>query len=368
MPIRRNPEDLTTQPGKIFFDMIREYSDGTLGNVGRLYRARVEGVDPVGGAFAQNPPNPARSVRARVYSSGMDASTPEEALGIFYPLFPNVVAQQGEHVVVMFEDEQRTSGFWLNVVPAFSADQNYSNPDFRQQSSRDSSYVFESEPRVQSTINLDLEYGGGTLSTTGRQEMVDLAESSSENPWENERVLAVGDSQMAGPFGAKLGDVLRNQKSIATYQREGRVSWGVISWLNNRKNSTSPVMPSLRDLISQHSPTVLIISLGGNDAGGAGGRRDYQDKVRELLSQASGVEKIIWSGPPTVVGRSAPRQTSRQMVARKIQEVLGDRFVDVSSVTNTSVGRDAAGLHFAPSSPAITPWVDLVVRKGHEIF
>lgn len=127
-------------------------------------------------------------------------------------------------------------------------------------------------------------------------------------------------------------------------------------------------MPSLRDLIERYSPTILVISLGGNDAGGAGGRRDYQDKVRELLAQASGVEKIIWSGPPTVVGRSAPRQTSRQMVARKIQEVVGNRFVDVSGVTNTSVGRDAAGLHFTPTSPAIVPWVDLVIRKGHEIF
>lgn len=368
MPVRRHPDQFS-RPGRLFFDLIKEYSEGSLTDNHQFYRARVEGVDSVGGQFAQNPANPPRSIRARIYTSGLDASIPEEALAIFYPMFPNVTAQQGEHVLVMFEDEQKTSGYWLNVVPSFSVDPNYSNPDFRTTQRTDSSYVFEQDPQVQSTIDLDLEYGGGTLSTTGRQEMVDLAESQVNNPWENKKVLVIGDSQVAGPWGLKLRDLLRNQNSALSVVLEGRTGWGVYSWLQNRLRSDSEIKTSLRDLIQQNSPDILIISLGGNDGSSGFARRgNYQDKIRELLEQAQAVQKIIWSGPPTSVGPAADRQAGREVAARKIQEVVGNKFLNVFGVTNTTNGRRPDGVHFLPSSTALTPWAELVVRKGREIF
>lgn len=366
---RRSPEELAS-PGSVFFQMIQDYTNGNLGSSFRLYRARVEGFDSVGGQFCSSPPNPPRSIRARIYSLGLDSATPESALGVFYPIFPSVTAQQGEHVIVFFEDDQLTSGYWLNTIPGFS-DVNYSNPDFRLSSRRDSSYVFEQDPVARSTINLDLEYGGASVSTQGRQEIVDLAESESSerNPWAGKRVLLIGDSQVAGPWGSRLGEILRSQNQVSFFHKEGRVSWGVLSWLNGRLNSESQMMPRLPDLIRQHSPDVLIISLGGNDgSSGLARRQDYVDKVRELFDQASVVPSVIWSGPPTAVGNATSRQAGRLLAAQKIESVVGNRFVNVFAVTNTANGRRQDGVHFNATSNALTPWADLVIRKGIEIL
>jgi lysophospholipase L1-like esterase len=352
--------------------MIQEYANGNLGSSFRLYRARVEGFDAVGGKFAQDPPNPPRSIRARVYTQGMDAALPEIALSIFYPIFPSVTAQQGEHVLVFFEDERRTSGYWLNTIPAFSSDINYSNPDFRLTNNRrDSSYVFEQDPVVRSTINLDLEYGGASIATQGRQEMVDLAESQTtdRNPWAGKRVLLIGDSQVAGPWGAKLGEILRNENQTSYFHRDGRTGWGVISWINGRLNASSQRQSLLSEVITQHTPDVLVISLGGND--GSSGRArasDYSDKIRELLAQASGVPNIIWSGPPTAVGRGSSKQAGRLLASQKIESVVGNRFVNVFAITNTENGRSPDGVHFTSRSTALEPWAQAVVAKGVEIL
>ena len=369
MPQRRNADEaLNTE--RVFFDMIRDYSDGNLGNKSIFLRARVEGVDVNGGTFQTDPPCPPRSIRARVYSSGMDSFIPEEALPIYYPMLPNISVQPGEHVLVVFEDEQKTSGFWINKVPAFETDQNYANPDFRLTTRRDSSYVFEQDPQVRSTIRAD-EYGGLTTSTQGRQQMIDETEAQERaNPWLGERVLIIGDSQVAGAPGAKMAEKIRNEQASFVH-REGRVGWGVYSWLNNRLRPGDPASASLRELIATHSPTIVIISLGGNDGSGdnpRAGRADYRDKVRELLGQSSSVSKIIWSGPPTSVGAGSRNQSGRELVASKIREVVGNKFLNVFGVTNTSIGRSADGNHFAASSPALEPWANLIVRKGYEIF
>lgn len=367
---RRNPDELLNTE-RIFFDMIREYADGHLGNSQHYYRARVEMIDPVGGKIEAEPANPPRSIRARVYTSGLDAATPHQALPVFYPLLPNINVQTGEHVIVVFEDRQKTFGYWINVVPAFSTDGNYGNPDFRQRGRADSSYTFEQDQRVQSTINLGTEYGGSTVRTQGRQDMVDLAESNTlENKWSGKRVLLIGDSQVAGPFGVKLSEELRTNQSVAYLYRDGRVSWGVISWLNGRLTRESPTMPQLSELISQHTPNVVIISLGGNDGSSGRARRpDYSDKVRELLNQVPENVKIIWSGPPTAVGSATSRQPARIIAARKIEQVVGaEKFLDVFGITNTTNGRRADGVHFNSDSPALQPWAEAVVRRGTEIL
>ncbi len=365
MTQRRNDGYLNTE--RIFFDMIRDYSTGELSNKTVFFRALVEGVDVQGGVFQTDPPCPPRSIRARVYTSGMDSFIPEDALPIYYPLFPNVSVAPGEHVLVMFEDEQRSSGFWLNTVPAFGADQNYSNPDFRMTTRTNSSYVFEQDPQVQSTIRAD-EYGGVTTSTQGRQEMIDEAETQqSVNPWQGKRVLIIGDSQIAGPPGIVIASKVRDAGGIVVH-REGRESWGVRSWLDNRLRPRDPERVSLRQLVSQHNPDILIISLGGNDHSSSG-RNDYAQKVRDLMSQASTVSKILWSGPPTTVNRiGSAIQPGRETAARKIQEVVGNKFLNVFGVTNTTVGRDSAGLHFSSNSPALQPWADLIIEKGRQIF
>lgn len=363
----RRTDDELLSTHKIFYRMVREYADGHLGNQQHYFRARVEASDPVGGQLEATPPNPPRSVRARVYTAGLDATTPREALVVFYPL-GNGCPSPGEHVIIVFEDQQKTSGYWLAIAPAFH-DQNYANPDFRQARNNDASYAFEGDPQISSMVNPDLEYGGTTTETQGRQEMVDMVESQGENnPWQGKRVLLLGDSQVAGPFGAKLGEVLRGTHGVSYFAREGRVGWGVISWLNRKLRRDSPVMLSIQDVIQQHSPDILIVSLGGNDgSSGAARRADYLAKVQELFQAISGVSMIIWSGPPSAVAPNSNKQPGRELAARKIEQVVSDKFVNVFAVTQTSEGRSRDGIHFTPSSPALEPWADEVIRKGYRL-
>lgn len=369
----RGRDDDPLNSERIFFQMIRDYSDGLLGNQQHYLRARVEAFDPIGGQLEANPPNPPKSVRARVYSAGLDATTPREALVVFYPLFPPQAAgsvQPGEHVVVVFEDTQKTSGFWLSTVPSFH-DGNYANPDFRTQRTSDSSYSFEGDQKVQSSVLPDLEYGGTTTQTEGRQEMVDLAESNTEsNPWRGKRVLLIGDSQVAGPFGTKLGELLRGSHEVSYFAKEGRVSWGVLSYLNQRLTASSPIKESIEELLSRHSPDIVVISLGGNDgSSGRASRADYVSKVRELYNIVNQDGRlVIWSGPPTAVGNGARLQPGREVAGRKIREVVQDCYVDVFSITNVTAGRDRMGVHFVASSPTLEPWANEVIQKGYRLF
>lgn len=361
-------EDELLHTYKIFYRMIKDYADGKLGNGQHYYRARVEASDPVGGQLESTPPNPPNSVRARVYTAGLDATTPREALVVFYPLGVGCPSP-GEHVIVVFEDQQMTSGYWLAVVPAFY-DKNYSNPDMRTKNRNNASYAFEGDPQVSSTINKDLEYGGSITKTEGRQELVDVAESGAqENRWRGKRVLLIGDSQVAGPWGTKLGEILRGQHEVSYFAKDGRVGWGVISWLNGQLTPTSPRLQSIQEVIERHNPAIVVVSLGGNDgSSGRAQRSDYTEKVREMYQIVSSrVPLVIWSGPPTAVGRNANKQPGRQIAARKIQEVVGNKFVDVSSITNTTQGRSPDGIHFTNSSPVLDPWAEAVIRKGYEL-
>jgi lysophospholipase L1-like esterase len=364
----RRTDDEILNVERIFFRMIKDYSSGHLGNKQHYLRGRVEASDPVGGQLEANPPNPPRSVRARVYTAGLDATTPREALVVFYPLgtgCPN----PGEHVVVVFEDPQMTSGYWLGTVQAFH-DQNYANPDFRIQNNSDSSYAFEGDVRTESQTVPELEYGGTSSQTQGRQDMIDSFESQGEqNPWQGKRVLLMGDSQVAGPFGAKLGEILRGSHGVAYFAREGRVGWGVKSWLNGKLSPSSPSMPSIQDVINQHRPDIVVISLGGNDGSNGVARRvDYELKVRELYNIVNqSVNFIIWSGPPSAVGTSTSKQPGREIAARKIQQVVADKFVNVFSLTQTTEGRARDGIHFTNSSPSLAPWAEEVIQKGYRL-
>lgn len=372
--MRRNHEDLRN-PQNIFFRLISEYADGTLVSQNRWLRARVEAIDPIGGQLETSPRNPPNSIRARVYSSGLDATTPVQALPVFYPMLPphiSIPLQPGEHVMVMFEDEARTSGFWICQVPSFNDSLNYSNPDFRSSgSAANASHVFEGDNPPTSSIIPESEYGGTTVNTTGRQSMVDESEADNteRNPFSGKRVLLFGDSQVAGPWGTKLGELLRGTHGASYFAKEGRVSWGVISWLNRKLTSDSPLMPSIEDLINQHRPDIIIISLGGNDGSSGRARRaDYESKVQELFQKCtSRASVVIWSGPPTAVGAATSRQAGRAVAAQKINTVVGNVFVDVFAVTNTTNGRRPDGVHFNASSTALEPWANLVIRKGYSL-
>ena len=370
--MRRRTHEEILNPETVLFNLLKEYANGTLTSRQHYFRARVEAVDVDGGKLEARPPNPPNSVRARVYTAGLDSTTPREALTVFHPMFPpnhGATVQPGEHVLVIFEDESMTSGMWLTTVPAFH-NLNYSNPDFRVSGSSTSSYVFEGDRQPQSQILTDLEYGGQSSATEGDQEIVDVAESQSDrNPWRNKRVLLFGDSQVAGPFGSFLGERLRGTEASSAFVKDGRVSWGVPHWLRGRLRSDSPQQSSIDTIISQNTPDIIIVSLGGNDGSSGYARRsDYTSKVTELWNQVKDRASIvIWAGPPTAVGRNSTRQPGRELAARKIRDVVGRAFVDVFGVTNTTDGRAPDGIHFRRGSPAFDAWADEIVRRAYRL-
>lgn len=381
----RTEEDLLN-PGRIFSRLLNDYSDGKLQPGIKLYRARVEAVDTEGGRLENQPPNPPNSIRARIYSSGLDVNMPSSALSVFHPLLPGHLSptvSKGEHVYVTFEDAAKSSGVWISTIASYH-ELNYSNPDERQSNTSDASTTFEGDQKQSVPTNPIYEYGGATIETQGRQEVVDDFEvTSQDNPWRGKRILMVGDSQVGGatmqngnsqPRGA-LATVLRDKLTSSQYEAsffkaEGRIGWGVYDWVRRTFGGSarglSMPQPSLSNLIEQYRADIVILVLGGNDGSTRRARNsNYTDFVARLWDEAGAVPMRLWVGPPTAVGNSAEIQPFRKIASDKIRSVVGRKnFVDSIAITNTTNGRDRLGIHFTHRSDAVEPWANLIIQKG----
>ncbi len=111
-------------------------------NISFLHRAIVVAVDVEGGKL-ENPDgdgtvthffdgksydvtanvgvkNPQNSIKARIFNDGFDQFVSDGRLRIFWPFYPehmSVPIKPGEHVYVMFEDEEREHGLWFSKIP-----------------------------------------------------------------------------------------------------------------------------------------------------------------------------------------------------------------------------------------------------------
>lgn len=337
---KRVVDDLLN-PNRVFYRLVKDYIDGKLTNNTVYFRARVEAVDVIGGQLETFPPNPAGSIRARVYTSGLDANLPSSALTIFYPFHPqgNIpVIQPGEHVFVVFEDENKTNGLWINKIPNYN-DLNYSNPDdiSLNSSNNNSADTFEGTNTTQSrSVNVLEVYGG--LSTNNVNVDAETAISTIEqsSAFDNKRILHIGDSHVKGFYGAELGRFTR-EKGASFYQADGRVSWGVIRWLNSNRYG----MKTLEELVQETQPDILLISLGSNDFP----RADFQRQVENLFRTTSVLQKF-WVGPPTMVLNAADINERVSRVADLIKNTIGaNNFIDSRNITG-QFGRTQDGVHF----------------------
>lgn len=394
---RRNEEDLLN-PDRAFFRLIKDYIDGHLTKTWlKLYRARVVQVSREAGDLESSPPCPPNSVRARVYSGGLDANIPDDALNVFHPLLPAHISppiEEGEHIFVIFEDQNYSSGYWISTIPSFH-DLNLSDPYEREIDNNNSSNLFEGDSNERSNPNPILETGGASLQTQGRQENIDNFESppEEENPWRGKRIIHIGDSMIGGadredgrrqgigPLPYQLRRILTEDLGASFYKALGRVGWGVNDWLTGRFGGADRGLaipqPSVTSLKRRYNADIVLITLGGNDASNGQGRRgDYQDKVSRLWNEASsGVDFAIWCGPPSVVmGRSRITRTNdslrqfnraRDQINIKIQAAVGsENFIDCRALTNTSEGRRADGIHFMIRAPVGRGWARLFIDKA----
>lgn len=344
---RKTPEDLLYGE-RVFFNLINDYSEGKLTNKGISYkRAVVEDVDYQGGMLESSPPNPKGSIRARIYTDGLDYSIPKSALTIFYPIFPEhaiPAVSPGEHVLVFFEDvENFSNGMWVSTIPSYR-DVNYLNPHTDRVPQQTSADIFNDRPASGPTVSESLEFGGASSQQDALRRASSVSRGEVSSFFSGKKILHIGDSQVKGPYGRFLGNIVLSA-GASSYHSDGRVSWGVVAWLNSRLSPGDTQQASPEDLLAQYSPDLVLITLGGNDHFLAN-RSDYSSKVEELYSKfSSSGALVIWISSPKAVGRSASIQPSRDIVSEKIKSVVGQNYVETRDITG-AFGRTPDGLHF----------------------
>lgn len=164
-----------------------------------------------------------------------------------------------------------------------------------------------------------------------------------ENPWLDQVVLHIGDSQTRGPFGYHLGIEIREQGATA-YVRHGETGKGIDWWLTNHR---------IQRLIQQSNPDILIITMGGNDARQFNSNTlEYQEKLERFIQVISSqVERFIWITPPVSIGSNASLQPLRSDITEEIIERLSNDdmfFVDSRTVSANYItaNRTGDGIHF----------------------
>ena len=139
-------KDRFWRPERFWDDFIRKGVKGFFverdESVPFLFRALVIGVDTDGGKLENpdgngsvthtlngqsfdvparvGPENPPNSIKARVLTDGLDRFFIDEELRVFWPFFPDslsIPVKPGEHVYVVFEDQDKTHGLWVSKVP-----------------------------------------------------------------------------------------------------------------------------------------------------------------------------------------------------------------------------------------------------------
>lgn len=133
------------KPELFFSELLKKGAQGTFAerddNLRVFYRALVVAVDVHGGRLENEtgtgkvthvinghsfdsvatlgPSNPRNSVKARLMTDGFDQFIGDDRLRVFWPFFPEHLAipvKPGEHVYVLFEDENFQHGLWFSKV------------------------------------------------------------------------------------------------------------------------------------------------------------------------------------------------------------------------------------------------------------
>jgi hypothetical protein len=326
--------------------MIKDYSEGRLDKSRIFYRAIIIDVDTEGGKLESRPPNPPNSIRARIYTNGMDANTPDSALTIFYPLFPSHISapvEINEHVYVMFEDESMSNGVWVTTVPAHR-DINYGDPELKRLSSKiiKSSNVFEgTSPAPLLKSNYDEEFGGLATENANRKKIVGVFSSESNSFFKDKKVLLLGDSLAAGPVAEEFSTILK-QKKVKTYKKEGRKNFGTKQWAASKARGTNS--KPISELVDETNPDIVIILIGTDDVLAEG---DYnKDDIKSVLGQLSEATNIFWVSPPKMTGPSTGRNQRVKQIVDAQSEVLQEDYIDITSISGTT-GRDSKGIGFS---------------------
>jgi hypothetical protein len=66
------------------------------------------------------PVNPKNSIKARIITDGFDQFVNDDRIRVFWPFFPEHISlpiKPGEHVYIIFEDQNYEHGLWVSKIP-----------------------------------------------------------------------------------------------------------------------------------------------------------------------------------------------------------------------------------------------------------
>lgn len=163
--------------------------------------------------------------------------------------------------------------------------------------------------------------------------------------FENEIVLHIGDSQARGPFGYHLGRLVTTEGHATSYEVHGEIGKGIDWWMARNR---------ITRIIQQVRPTIIIVSLGGNDA------RQFQnqpEQYRTKLSQfiqvlADNADLVIWNTPPVATKGNAYLQPARDAITEELfsQQEHNSKLIVIDTRENPanydSSLRTGDGIHF----------------------
>lgn len=330
---RKTQEDLLN-PERIIYRLIKDYSDGRLDKDRVLYRALIEEVDTVGGQLEAQPPNPPGSVRARIYTNGLDATTPSFALNIFHPFLPfNAMppVSPGEHVYVMFEDpSMRSNGLWTGIIPAYSK-QDYGLPEERLSVSPNSSNVFEGTRPPPVLIDSALDYGK-KVATNVVQRLGDAIFGNEEDSiFKDKSILIIGDETLSGNVQTEIKANL-NSKSAKKIVFKSESKSTIASWSR-----------IIKKVISDSNPDVIFIFLGLNE------KEFSEQKIDYFLTQLSG-KQFAWIGPVKISTSSNPQLLQKDVfleyLSDSLNSYIGYSYVETRSICS-DYGRSEDGILFS---------------------
>lgn len=137
-------------------------------------------------------------------------------------------------------------------------------------------------------------------------------------------VLHVGDSMVGASGGLAKAMEARVTAAGARYVRDAKVSESIVSFDRSSR---------LTDLLAEHAPDVVIVTLGTNDAT-VPHPQAYAPNVRSIVKRL-GARECYWMGPPLW-------RPDTGIVAMLRENVGPCRFFDASKL---DIGRQGDGVH-----------------------
>jgi hypothetical protein len=155
-----------------------------------FYRATVLAVDVFGGQLENplgsggvshtvdgksvsfkatvGPDNPKNSVKARIVNDGFDQFLSDELVRVFWPFFSEhdvMPVKPGEHVYVIFEDQDFQHGLWLTKVPGHENTNFFKGEDSYQTGDSSLASKFGDAPASSANLATDQVAGERLIST-----------------------------------------------------------------------------------------------------------------------------------------------------------------------------------------------------------